>query len=377
MPVEGVVLQCRPLSCQYCMPLYYATGHVSEEAARLGLDLHDMIGELDEQAPVLDAIHTLDPLMFTGAGHGSPDAFTSNTEKDVINLSNAYMLSDRIVYLLSCSTAAQLGPEAVRQGARSYGGYDRDWSWIQNDLTLDPYLDPYGEAFFRSSNEYPISLFEGKNAGEAHGSAFDSYSYWVEYWRTSTDGYAAEMMKWLLWDRDHLLTLGDLDARLTGPQQPSLGEFRYVKFWIDEDGSTLEFSWDWSGGSGFGYVLTITWYRADGTELGRMDREMPKKQNTVTQAAYADPQPGSDYAIFVWKQEGTGVEYGRKECTLTMHSFTNDLLDILDRYKLYIALGGGALLLGLMFFGRRRPTMPMIYPPYQPPAQPQVIVLKS
>ncbi len=390
MPVEGVVLQCRPVSCEYCMPLYYATGHVSEEAQRLGVDFHDMIGELDEQAPVLDAAQQFDPLMFTGAGHGSTNAFTSNTERDIITLSNAYLLAGRIVYLLSCSTAAELGPEALRQGVLSYAGYDRDWSWVQDNIEIDPYKDPHGDSFFRSSNEYPISLLNGLNVAQSHQKAYDSYSYWVEYWRTSGDNYSAEMMKWLLWDRDHLVTLGNGMASLyLETETPELsGYFKSpgytTRYAATEDLGSIWVEWEWEGGLWMADIQ-IQVYHPDGSyEQIHVDTLGAPKKGMEHVTPFPGIQPGMKAHIYLYDAWGSLKDDA--ELTLVIapgvekpaHWYDWFFKESFDKIPNYVWAGtAGFFALMIVVMARRRggpayPYYPMLLP--QPQQQPVIVV---
>jgi len=80
----------------------------------------------------------------------------------------------------------------------------------------EPYTDWMAEAFYRSSNEFPVTLIHGETVDVARARCITEYNKWINVWETerSDDKYAAEVIKWLIYDRDGLVVLGNTLATI-------------------------------------------------------------------------------------------------------------------------------------------------------------------
>lgn len=221
LPEVDTVLNIIPYHCHDCETGYWALKHVSEAIAEAGLDLIELEKEQAVEGTVDTAIMKHDPLLINGFGHGQNWIYTGDTEEEIFSTWNLEGLKERVTYLLSCLTAQDLGPEAERQGCVAYGGYDIEWTWICEDCSQDPYKDRYSEAFYRSSNQFPIGLARGMTFNGARNWTESAYNYWIDQWLESDDKYAAEMVKWLIHDRDGLRTFGDGSAKVSTLTPPS------------------------------------------------------------------------------------------------------------------------------------------------------------
>ena len=123
-------------------------------------------------------------------------------------------LNGRMIYLLSCLTAQQLGPAMIDAGAISYAGFKDEWTWAGNDPNGDPYDDPYARCFYESANELWLALIDGYSFGEAVEHSKNKYDWWIDYWLNSTDISASTMVGILSTDKDLLVPLGDQTAHL-------------------------------------------------------------------------------------------------------------------------------------------------------------------
>jgi len=218
LPVSNTMVNIMPYNCRYCIQGFLGMVHVSNEARNQGIFLTELQKQLAEYAPVRTTLQNEDPIFVNGFGHGNNNVFTGDSETPIFLSSDCDVLSGRIVYLLSCLTANGLGPAIIANGGIAYGGYNISWTWMANDVTVDPYTDWYADGFYRASNEFPIGLEEGETVSGARDGVIAEHNRWINIWSTerASDPSAAAAIKWHIHDRDGLTILGDLDAVIRG-----------------------------------------------------------------------------------------------------------------------------------------------------------------
>lgn len=245
MPLFNKMLNIMPHSCLYCDIGLKGMQHVSSEALQQGLHLTELMRGEAEKIPVWNALANEDPIFVNGFGHGSYAIYTGDTVTPIFTSTDCHILSGRVVYLLSCYTANELGPAVIEAGGIAYGGYKIDWTWMMWEFGIDPYTDRLGEGFYRSSNEFPITLIHGENVAIARDKCIAEYNRWIKIWETerSDDEFAADTIKWLIWDRDGLTVLGDLSATIitTGIVATMTVEYSPPKY-VKEAGQTFPFA---------------------------------------------------------------------------------------------------------------------------------------
>jgi len=216
VPRIGVVTDTRPNFEEATYLGHLALRHAVDYFSGRGYMVDDLVGPRAVRAEVLSSFERNDPVLFFGVGHGDSDHFTGQYYNVVFWTCDNSALSDRIVYALSCITAAGLGLDAVNnKGCRCYIGYDREFAWIQ-DRIVDPMEDRYGRAFYEPVLELLYRLADGATTGEAYRASIDRWNDWIDYWSRSDDPLAPLILKWLLWDRDHQRLIGDPNAKV-GP----------------------------------------------------------------------------------------------------------------------------------------------------------------
>jgi len=221
MTKKWVIIE-RPKNCHYCGNAYYGLQHTVEYAISKGFDVVDISGSNAIRNNIYNMISCFDPVFFMGMGHGNECMYTDDKEQPVWGCISypPNNLNNRIVYLWSCLTGRSLGPKIIELGGKAYAGFTEEWVWLTTDGTKgDPYDDPYAHCFFESGNELAKTLFDGHNFSDAKNASIAKYNEWINYWKTEgiTDPNASEMIKWLAWDRDALITLGDETATLGIP----------------------------------------------------------------------------------------------------------------------------------------------------------------
>jgi len=223
MALLNSMLNIMPYNCRYCMQGYKALLHVSEEGRLNSVNVIELPGPQAAKSIVWDTLASMDPIFVNGFGHGSPNVYTGDSELPIFTSQECDILANRVVYLLSCLTAIELGPAIIKAGGMAYGGYNIAWTWLSEDVNADPYDLYAAEGFYRSSNEFPIALLQGADVGMAEERCLAEYNRWINIWETERSGHesAAAAIKWLIHDRDGLTVLGNKWAIISAVGIPS------------------------------------------------------------------------------------------------------------------------------------------------------------
>jgi len=77
-----------------------------------------------------------------GVGHGNPYRFSGYRDQVLLDVSSIPDVRGKVVVLISCQTARQLGPALINAGADSYIGFLEDLVWVMDaDSALTPWAD--------------------------------------------------------------------------------------------------------------------------------------------------------------------------------------------------------------------------------------------
>jgi hypothetical protein len=193
------------------LALQYAVDYIRTR----GINLDDLRGDDAVRTKVLDSLARNDPIWFIGLGHGNETLFTGQGYDKIFWTCDNTQLRGRVAFMLSCITAAELGPDSVNnKGCVCYIGYSDTFSWTQEAMR-DPLTDPIGKAFFECVLELIYRLADGYTTGEAFKASIDKWNYWIDYWSRSTDPFAPAVLMLLLHDRDCQKLIGDENARVS------------------------------------------------------------------------------------------------------------------------------------------------------------------
>jgi len=91
-----------------------------------------------------------------------------------------------------------------------------------NDPSADPYDCIYAKPFWESANQYMISLFGGRETEKAYMECYEKYNEWIDYWKESSDPYAAQVIGLLAYDRDILVLIEEVLPPPPPPPSPPL-----------------------------------------------------------------------------------------------------------------------------------------------------------
>lgn len=128
----------------------------------------------------------------TGVGHGSPTVYTGyrHSRLWVACKYDPAEVKGKIIHLLSCKTARELGPDLVQKGACAYFGYFENFTITWN----------HPDVFWKCDLAIDIALGRGLNATQAAQVTLRVYNGWISRMR----GIHGPTATWLTWDRDAL-----------------------------------------------------------------------------------------------------------------------------------------------------------------------------
>jgi len=197
-----------------------ALSHAVDYLRGRGFFVDDLAGDSAVREGVLASLAVNDPVWFFGVGHGNASTFTGQDYDRIFWTCNCRELNGRVVYLLSCITGAELGPDMVEdKGAWCYIGYREPFSWVQERLQ-DPLADTYGRSFFEPVLELIYRLAEGRTTREAFNASIERWNYWIDYWSRSDDPNAPIIVMLLIHNRDIQVLFGDESATVATPIPP-------------------------------------------------------------------------------------------------------------------------------------------------------------
>ncbi|MFN7983531.1 MAG: hypothetical protein U0Q11_16920 [Vicinamibacterales bacterium] len=163
------------------------------------------------RAQVAQALADPSVSFISGSGHGLERQFTGQDGSAILGVGtySPAEVRNKIVHLLACHTAVELGPDIVRNGCQAFFGYDVAFLLPANPADLALFLD--------CDAEIDRALVEGETAEAAYDRAYDAYTAAIfSLFRAGKPHLAATLQQL----RDHLCApsvdarYGRTDARL-------------------------------------------------------------------------------------------------------------------------------------------------------------------
>jgi hypothetical protein len=129
----------------------------------------------------------------TGVGHGAYNIYTGDHGDIIFQVGNYHPdeAKGKIVHLLSCQTARDLGPDFVTNGAKAYFGYDENFT-----LTM-----PEKDTFFECDSEIDRAFADGLTAAQVYDRVRRLYDQRIADLRAAGKLREAATLEF---DRDHL-----------------------------------------------------------------------------------------------------------------------------------------------------------------------------
>lgn len=150
----------------------------------------------------------------SGIGHGAYTLYTGHWGDRILEACtyDAVEVKDKAIHFLSCQTAAQLGPNTITKGAKSYAGYTENFilQWDNSSTPVDEFL-----LFAKSDSVFDLMMANGATAQQAYDGTIQAFNAAI----SQVPNTAAA--SYLTWDRDHL--------KLHGQPETKIQAYRYVK----------------------------------------------------------------------------------------------------------------------------------------------------
>jgi len=155
------------------------------------------------------------PLLIIFNGHGSDHCITGYEDKILIKAgNNESWLKLKIIYAISCRSAAKLGPKSIKAGALAYIGYNSDFIFCHDACRISrPLDDKIVRLFLEPSSQVAVSLIKGNAAKE---SSSRSKKFFIRNIQKLLSSEALpesnQYAKFLWWDIKHQVCLGKEEA---------------------------------------------------------------------------------------------------------------------------------------------------------------------
>ena len=103
-----------------------------------------------------------------GVGHGSPSELCGHNDQVIMDTLSIPDVKNKVLILISCETAKELGPALINAGAASYIGFKEDLVWVMDaDLAFTPWSDKLGATVMMPITNCVNTILDGKSTGEA------------------------------------------------------------------------------------------------------------------------------------------------------------------------------------------------------------------
>jgi hypothetical protein len=163
-------------------------------------------GERAQRTVVAPAARQPGVGFITGSGHGFPTRFTGQGRLSIFELGlyDAAEVRGKVVHLLACQTADQLGLDIVAKGCDAFFGYDVDF--------LFP-LDKPG-VFLDCDAAIDLRLADGLSAEEAYQAAIAEFETRIAQLKKDGQLWLASMLEF---NKEHLCA-PSVDGKWGNPQ---------------------------------------------------------------------------------------------------------------------------------------------------------------
>lgn len=197
--------------------LFHWSAPVIELAKRKHLKITDLAGKKANRADFTGRVEKTDPSLVFFNGHGGEAVVMGQDNEILVSAGdNEDLLQGRIIFARSCSSAKKLGPQSVSVGARSFIGYEEPFVFmIDLQTSTRPCFDETARLFLEPSNQVATTLIKGHTSEEADKRAKQSFKRNIRKLLTgSTTKEDSSAVRFLLWDMNHQVCLGDPDSTL-------------------------------------------------------------------------------------------------------------------------------------------------------------------
>ncbi|VVA44261.1 conserved hypothetical protein [Candidatus Roizmanbacteria bacterium] len=196
--------------------LYYWSIVLIEYAKEIGQSVVDLKGKRANEKEFVSVIKKVKPNFVVLNGHGNEETVTGYDNKPLVNLDNADILKEKIIYARSCQSAKKLGVKSVEAGCKSYIGYNEDFVFVTDEHRLTrPLDDKTAQLFLEPSNKVVTYLLKGHSSSTANQKSKELYKKTIQkFMLSSALKEEKELIPYLAWDYNHQVCLGNQNAKL-------------------------------------------------------------------------------------------------------------------------------------------------------------------
>lgn len=202
----------------------YSTRYLSAWAKRFfaltkkkGYSVIDLYRQRANRREIESILDKKSPDLVVINGHGNSDSVAGHkNEPLLIAGDNSFLLKEKIIYAISCRSAAGLGKEAGEYTNTAYIGYKEDFVFVYlEEYRTRPLEDKLAALFLDPSNLVVTTLLKGHPTQDAVSRAKQEFLRKIQTLLTSearADEYST--LRYLVWDMKNLVLCGKADKKL-------------------------------------------------------------------------------------------------------------------------------------------------------------------
>jgi hypothetical protein len=161
-------------------------------------NIYDLSGSNATRNNFTYAVLSKNPEAVIISGHGESDGIAGQESGvDILSLTNAILMGNRIGYFIACKTGLELAPQCVDSGARVILAWDDVLTIVVDDN--EKLLEGFVECLTA-----PKILFDGYSMNYVYSKTIETYNDWIKYW-DEKDPLIADILRH---DRDHYRMFG-------------------------------------------------------------------------------------------------------------------------------------------------------------------------
>jgi len=197
--------------------LFHFGKEILKENYPFEIQFMNLEGENVNKSKVESYLKKQNPEVVLFNGHGNDWTICGYKNESLIIMNeNEELLKEKIVYSLSCNSAAKLGKNAVLKGTKAFIGYsDSFMMYTDSEREATPLKDSITSSFLNPSNKLSISLLNGKSADESSRKSKEEFQKETEKYLTGKLFEGSERIAAaLLWNMSNQVVIGDKEARI-------------------------------------------------------------------------------------------------------------------------------------------------------------------
>lgn len=217
MKTHKSILITRPNHDLITTYLFYWSQLIIEEANNKNIQVFDLFGKKANNNLLTSYIKKHNPILIHFNGHGNSNLITGYDNEILIEANkNDKLLSQKIIYALSCDSAKMLGSLCVKNGTLVFIGYKRKYILAYDIKSYSrPLKDKLARLFLEPSNLITISIIKSNTAGNSYQKSQESmgrnFLYMISTKATALEKDAASF----LWaNKKSQIIIGDVNSRL-------------------------------------------------------------------------------------------------------------------------------------------------------------------